>query len=127
MTLTLTVTALDYHRNGISGVGFYVALFDWQDGPTLRHMVASLFPSPDDKDGDAFRAFNGLCAVFDVSELAKGNIDFAWGNSWRGDHFEHQLRAAIKAHEVARDAQWQTKIAERERARQLSKVQQVEV
>ena len=31
---------------------------------------------------------NGYCAVLDVDETAKGNIEFAMGNSWRGDWYE---------------------------------------
>jgi hypothetical protein len=34
-------------------------------------------------------------AVLDIAMLAAGNITFARGNSWRGDHFEGELRAAI--------------------------------
>ena len=35
----------------------------------------------------------GSCAVFDRDLLTIGNIKFAGGNSWRGDHFEPALRA----------------------------------
>jgi hypothetical protein len=74
-----------HHRNGICGTPFYVAIFDWRDddGKT-RRMMATVFPEP------------GNVAVLDISETAAGNIDFACGNSWRGDHFEDALRAAIR-------------------------------
>lgn len=74
-----------YHRNGVAGDGFYACLFDWHDGegPT-RHMQAIIFPSGDCQ-----------CAVLDVDETAKGNIGFAEGNSWRGDHFIDELKAHI--------------------------------
>lgn len=75
-----------YHRNGVCGAGFYVCLFDWKDGKQLRHMQAVIFP-----EGDCH------CAVFDVDELSRGNIAFAQGNSWRGDHFIDELQAHIKA------------------------------
>ena len=55
-----------YHRNGITGVPFAV-----------------IFESA------------GACAVFNVQELSQGNIAFARGNSWRGDHFEDTLRTLL--------------------------------
>lgn len=80
----IKMTAVSYHRNGICGEGFHACLFDWNDDGTKRKMVASVF------DGA------GQCAVYDVAQLADGNIAFACGNSWRGDHFEDLLRKAIK-------------------------------
>jgi|GEM_PF-3212922 hypothetical protein len=82
MNIIKKITAIDYHRNGIAGNGFYVATF------TARHpggnfMMAVVFPEP------------GNCAVFSVPELAKCNIQFAQGNSWRGDWYEPELRDAI--------------------------------
>jgi hypothetical protein len=83
----------DYHRNGICGDGFTVSIFDWdgldergkKDEPKQR-MVAIDF-------GEI-----GQCpfAVFNLAELANGNIDFGRGNSWRGDHFAGPVREAIK-------------------------------
>jgi hypothetical protein len=81
----ITNIRVDYHRNGIGGIGFHVALFDNKTSEgTERRMVGVVFPEA------------GACAVFDVDELSKGNIQFAHGNSWRGDHFEPQLREAIE-------------------------------
>jgi hypothetical protein len=89
----ITITALDYHRNGVSGEGFYVALFNWRDldDKADRSMVAILFDEP------------GQCAVLDTAETAAGNVTFAQGNSWRGDRFEPELRAAIKARNERED------------------------
>jgi hypothetical protein len=39
----------------------------------------------------------GQCAVLDIDETLKDNVEFAHGNSWRGDHFEDDLRKAIEA------------------------------
>ena len=85
--LKLKLTAIKYHRNGISGVGFYVILFDWiiqkpNGGPvdSIRHMVATVYDEP------------GYCAVHDVADLVAGNVVSAW----RGDNFEPQLRKFIK-------------------------------
>jgi hypothetical protein len=76
---------IDYHRNGIAGEGFHVATFHMKDGDKRHHMVGVVF------EGE------GQCAVFDIDMLKEDNIEFARGNSWRGDHFEDELRAAIKA------------------------------
>ena len=73
-----------FHRNGICGGPFTVCLFRWKDDEgRWRDMHAVLFDE------------RGMCAVFDVAELAQGNIAFAHGNSWQGDHFEYTLRDLI--------------------------------
>ena len=79
-----------YHRNGISGEGFHVILFDWKESSEVtRRMQAVVFKSP------------GHCAVFDTAELANSNIEFAKGNSWRGDHFESDCRTWIAAYQAS--------------------------
>ncbi len=88
--LNLKPTSIAYHRNGVAGDGFHVVLFDWRADGQLRHMVATLFDAP------------GQCAVFDVQLLAAGDIEFAKRNSWRGDDFEPELRAAVAAYEDSR-------------------------
>lgn len=68
-----------WHRNGISGEGFWAIIFDdYGNG----RMIASLFDKP------------GYCAVYKLSELE--NIEFAGGNSWRGDNYEGELRPLLK-------------------------------
>jgi hypothetical protein len=85
-----TLEAIDYHRNGISGVGFYVVCFRWaEEGDEPRPMVATVFPE------------QGCVAVLDREQTRRGNIAFARGNSWRGDHFETWLRAQVKRRERA--------------------------
>jgi hypothetical protein len=76
-----------YHRNGVAGNGFHVVLFAWKDPgqAEVRRMVATVF----EEQGDV--------AVLDTAETMAGNIKFACGNSWRGDHFEAWLRAQIAA------------------------------
>lgn len=88
--MKLKILSASYHRNGVCGVGFTAILFqhtDKEEGRQGRVMIASLFDEP------------GYCAVYDVQELDKGNIAFACGNSWRGDHYECALRPLL--------AQWQ--------------------
>lgn len=86
--MKITGNKHDYHRNGIGGLGFYVHLFDWTDEDgKLRHMMAV--------DFEADKHVGGItCAVLDVDELKAGNIEFANGNSWRGDRFVGDLREA---------------------------------
>lgn len=74
------IISASFHRNGVGGEGFYAILFDESEN---GRMVAALFDTP------------GHCAIFQVEELAKGNILFAQGNSWRGDCYEAVLRPAL--------------------------------
>ena len=80
-----------YHRNGVSGIGFHVVTFTWKDTdvspPVTRRMVATVFPK------------ENTIAVLDIDQTAAGNIAFAKGNSWRGDHFEAELREEIAHYE----------------------------
>lgn len=80
--MELKITAASWHRNGIGGVGFYAILFD--DLTEKKKMIASLFDE------------SGYCAVYDVAQLAEGNIEFANGNSWRGDQYEAALRPLLE-------------------------------
>lgn len=79
--MKLKIESCSWHRNGISGIGFYAIIFmDKEYG----RMVASLFDEP------------GFCSVYLIEELDKGNIEFARGNSWRGDEYEGALRPLVK-------------------------------
>lgn len=112
------VVQVAYHRNGVGGEGFHAVIFDtsdlvckcgsfdgagWVNGTgelapchdcggaasefttTTRRMVASVF------DGA------GQVAVFDIAKLSDPAIGIAFGaNSWRGDRYEAELRAAIE-------------------------------
>lgn len=79
------ILEVDYHRNGIGGIGFHIVRFEDKDSAD-GEFVGVVFPE------------SGACAVLNVPQLAKGNIAFARGNSWRGDYFEGDLRDAIKKH-----------------------------
>ena len=74
-----------YHRNGVSGKGFWVVMFTANGDADCkgRRFVGVVFDAP------------RTVAVFDVDMLAAGNIEFAKGNSWRGDNFEPHLRGII--------------------------------
>jgi len=94
--MEIKIIDASWHRNGISGEGFYAVIFEYTDEEqeSPRKMVASLFDE------------SGYCAVYAIDELVKGNIAFARGNSWRGDKFEGQLRKLIKEYETGRIGPW---------------------
>jgi hypothetical protein len=93
MTLKrIKVRALDYHRNGVGGAPFYVALF--REGEDAHPdddgcKVAVVFAEP------------WHTTVLDVAKLAAGDIRFG-SNSWRGDEYEPYLRRAIDKHNQER-------------------------
>lgn len=80
--MDIKIIDCSFHRNGVGGVGFYAVLFD---DPEQGRMIASLF----DK--------SGYCAIYKVEELSQNNVQFANGNSWRGDVYEEKLRPLVKA------------------------------
>ncbi len=84
----IKVTKIAYHRNGISGNGFYVVLFKDEQ----RNMVGILFPEQD------CNHYGVLCAVLDINLLANGIIGMfeGAGNAWRGDYYYHHLLDAIE-------------------------------
>jgi hypothetical protein len=89
--MNITIEAIARHRNGVSGEPFHVVTFRWaEDGDEPRPMVGIVFDT------------RNHVAVLDREETRRGNIAFAEGNSWRGDHYLPQLRAAIDAWEAAR-------------------------
>ena len=88
----MQVLQVAHHRNGVFGESFYIVEFDddpEDEGETVR-MVAIVFDAP------------MHTAVLSVNGLANGNIGFAQGNSWRGDHFDADLRKAIAQFEADR-------------------------
>lgn len=74
--LTLTVKEIAWHRNGISGAGFYLVRFTFSDAQfTDEPLLATVFPEP------------GHVAVINPT-----NVE----SKWRGDNFEAELRRACK-------------------------------
>jgi hypothetical protein len=71
------------HRNGVSGEPFYVIKF--KQGKDA--MLGIVFDSP------------RHVAVFDLGLLKDGDIAFG-SNSFRAEHYEKSLRAAIKQWEA---------------------------
>ena len=75
-TRHLKVINSDYHRNGISGMPFKVAIVeDKEEGDMLVIMF--------EKEGHT--------AVLNLNKLAMNDIGFG-SNSYRGDQYEYELR-----------------------------------
>lgn len=82
----------DYHRNGIGGAGFYVALLF--DHTTSRRMLLTWFPEyrdPHPETGaERLARRQDYVSVIDVDQAAEGNIYMhpgngqPGGNAWRG-------------------------------------------
>jgi hypothetical protein len=85
----IKIKSASFHRNGIGGEGFTAILF--HDSEEKGDMIASLFDEP------------GYCAVYSVDMLAQGNIEFANGNSWRGDCYEEKLRPLLDEYQKKSD------------------------
>lgn len=83
------VKQLDYHRNGVSGLGFHVAIVEDNEGGDVREMLVIRFPKEADKETG-----NVVCAAFDLAKLGDKEIRF-FHNSWRGDHYHRVVDAAI--------------------------------
>lgn len=80
--MKLKIIDASWHRNGVCGAGFYAIIFKNLDEDAI--MIASLFDE------------SGYCSVYSIEELGKQNIEFANGNSWRGDQYECILRPLLK-------------------------------
>ena len=90
----MKVEHLDYHRNGICGLGFHVGIVATHNEGKDRRMLVIRFPKSADKDTGQI-----VCAAFDLALLAEENIRF-FENSWRGDHFYEVMDQAIAKEEA---------------------------
>lgn len=82
-TEDLTIEEVDYHRNGVGGIGFHIVKFTQ---PSEGPMLGIVFPE------------DGAVAVFNRDKLKEDEIRFFY-NSWRGDVYEPYLREAIRLSE----------------------------
>jgi hypothetical protein len=88
--MKLKIIDIASHRNGICGAPFHAVLFH-DSGPEGSRKLAIVFDEPHH------------CSVLDIVKLSAGDIAFG-SNSWRGDHFEPQLRKAIAKHQHTADS-----------------------
>ncbi len=94
----IKITSIAHHRNGVTGLGFFVVLFKLTDTdyqPSVRrNMMATCFFDYTN-DGYLFSG-NPRVAVMDVDLLAAGDVGFGI-NSFRGDRFARQMFDACMA------------------------------
>lgn len=85
----ITILSGDYHRNGISGVGFVTMVFvdHKQDG---MKFLATIFGNEDPKAP----FYNCETAVVSLDLIEQGGVEFGF-NSWRGDHYDRALRVGF--------------------------------
>ena len=69
-----------YHRNGIGGQGFHVALVEEIEDGETRRMVVIRCKDSDEPVGSIH------CFALDVDKAYAGDVQF-FTNSWRGDHY----------------------------------------
>jgi hypothetical protein len=74
-----------YHRNGVSGEGFFACSFIYGRGKQAKNMTAVVFPVEVDGQGEEYRKCTAVMTVGDVADR------------WRGDHFDGALREHIAA------------------------------
>ncbi len=93
ITMNIKIKEYSYHRNGVSGNGFYVIIFLHKpdDQEKEETFLATLFEE------------HGSCAVISLDRIKAYGISFAKGNSWRGDYFEDSLRKMIANEESKKD------------------------
>ena len=76
----LQIIDADFHRNGVSGMPFKVALVD--DTSTADVKLVIMFEA------------EGHTAVLSLDKLMEEDISFGT-NSWRGDQYEEVLRPEL--------------------------------
>lgn len=96
------ILEIAWHRNGVGGRGFYAVRFTSDiDAVDERTAKTWNIPPGDGMKNAQFLAVvtdtPGECYVICTDLLATCGVKFAGGNSWRGDHYEPELRAAIDA------------------------------
>jgi hypothetical protein len=88
------VHSINYQRNGVAGVGFYVVRFDWRDDDgKLRRMIGHVHPACDHDGNETRPEYYGVTDIDEPTEC------------WRGDHFVDELHKAITAHNAKRYAE----------------------
>jgi hypothetical protein len=86
------VVDMDYHRNGISGEGFWTIIFEGGEGSDCagQTFVATFFPN---EENECFTA------VLRLNDLTKANA----GGCMRGDHFHDELKVIVENYEWPAD------------------------
>jgi hypothetical protein len=82
--IKIKVSEIEYHRNGISGEGFYAVRFTSRNCDESLDFLATVFDRP------------GCVSVICLDYIAEHGVGIS--NKWRGDEFAPAIRKAIKAH-----------------------------
>jgi len=98
--LVNSVTEVSWHRNGISGKGFYAVLFTGEVANVSAEEAAFLNVEagaaiPNAKWYAAITDEPGECYVVCLDLIQTRGVRFG-ANSWRGDQYEAELRPAIE-------------------------------
>lgn len=80
----LQIIDADYHRNGVAGIGFHVALVDDPNDGDVKLVI--MFPG------------EGNTAVLSLDKLQSEDIKFG-SNSYRGDKYDEALRSEFFSEE----------------------------
>ena len=89
------VLDMSYHRNGVSGRGFWTILFeghpDSEEKSIKQHaFVATFFPREEDEDGNTLE--EACVSVLRLRDLNAKNAE----RSWRGDNFHAELAILVQ-------------------------------
>lgn len=91
-----TVLEAAYHRNGVGGEGFYVALID--DPDIEGRVLLTWFPQYSDPMTETLARYQSRVAVVEIERARQGNIymhptgEHPGNNAWRGaDSFQDML------------------------------------
>ena len=92
------IEAVDWHRNGVAGSGFYVGIVK---DPIEGRMLVIDFGSDDPEAND----YETCVAVLNLDEAARGNIfmharpevENSGGNAWRGDRLGAEYTPLMRA------------------------------
>lgn len=82
--MPLKIQQIAYHRNGSMGLGFHAVLFTVKGKPREK-FLASVFEEPN------------AVSIIRLDLIEQHGVTFG-ENSWRCEHYEDELRAAIAAH-----------------------------
>jgi hypothetical protein len=84
--MAIEIRDVAYHRNGISGLPFWVVLFNDTDAG-MFNQVATI-----DEDGKDCRVINAGLVV------TAGEIGNRHMNTWRGDYYLQKIKEAMQEH-----------------------------
>jgi hypothetical protein len=98
--MNIQVSEVSYHRNGCNGTGFHAVLFTADIEMTTEEEAErwNIPANPGERNAKFLGiVFDkpGSCAVICLDHIGKYGVRFGQ-NSWRGDHYEPELRKAIR-------------------------------